>query len=94
MRRCCTAGHKDGSVLLWLAEGTHGLQRLRCFAAAEAATPVRGLSLCAASALLLVAHATGAVTIWPFSGARAWAAAGQAGSHSHVLLKVGKTHPA
>lgn len=116
------SGHADGAVFVWLAEGTHGLQRLRyqccalqcilqlpCMAvqssvAAEhvkrilrhtavslardavlrcpisrlmfdlhsvrrqlpapgSAGAVRGVALCTASALLLVAHASGGVAL-------------------------------
>lgn len=85
-------------MLLWLAEGTHGLQRLRRFAPPPpAGKPVRGLALCGAAALLLVAHADGLVAVWPFTGGRGDSerpAIGHPGSHSHVLLRVRTPFPA
>lgn len=74
-------------MLLWLAEGTHGLQRLRRIGA-PAAGSVRSLALCCASGLLLVAHAGGELAVWPFAGRDGTAAAGQAAPQAHVMLKV------
>lgn len=85
------SGHDDGTVLVWLAEGTHGLQRLRHIAAPATAGCVRGLTVCHASALLLVAHAGGIVAIRSF---QRQADAGDGQLQQHVLLKVGPTPPA
>lgn len=48
------AGHADGSVIWWLAAGTHGVQRLRSMPCD--CGPVRSLSLDAQGGLLVAVH--------------------------------------